>query len=343
MSIDIFLSYCWKDEEYADTIEQYYKSSEIIIHRDKKDISYWENIKDFMKSIRNSDFAILIVSDNYLKSDNCMYEALQVMKEKEYSTKIFPLVINHCIYGRDASIAYIKYWQDEFDSLSLKRQGIQNENASEIDTRLKRLREISLHIGEFIETVANMNNPLAKDILEAINITLQKRGFYSTQNTHNSNSQINYFEKIGISNFVMKKRFTDKDKKDFLRKSYSIIIDNIKKLAQQFSIYNAGYDIEIEEISNNENSIYVYHDGNIKSRFRVFMGSSFGEHTIAVSPSMTHGDRSTCEKLYVIEIAENEMFFQGIMSHLSGFNNNDPMDCNAITREIWEDLIQSRL
>ena len=215
MPINVFLSYCWKDEEYADTIEQCYKSSEIIIHRDKKNISYWENIEDFMNSIRNSDFAILIVSDNYLKSDNCMYEALQIMKEKEYNTKILPLVINHCIYERDASIAYIKYWQDEFNSLNSKRQGIQNENASEIDNRLKKIRKISLNIGEFINTVANMNNPRTENIFKAIDLTLQKRGLYSTKISSNSNSHVNYLEKIGISNFVIKKDLKIKINKIF--------------------------------------------------------------------------------------------------------------------------------
>ena len=54
----------------------------------------------------------------------------------------------------------------------------------------------------------------------------------------------------------------------------------------------------------------MYYDGDVKTKFRIFMGSSFGEYTIALSPSMTHGDRSTCEKLYIVETTDNELFFK---------------------------------
>lgn len=38
------------------------------IKRDTKEIGAWESITTFMKSIRTQDFAILVISDNYLKS-----------------------------------------------------------------------------------------------------------------------------------------------------------------------------------------------------------------------------------------------------------------------------------
>ena len=230
MSINIFLSYCWKDTKYADDIEQHYENSEIVIHRDKNDIHHWGSIEKFMKSIRNADFAILIISDNYLKSENCMYEALQVMKEEDYSTKIFPLVIDDNIYRYGGSIDYIKYWEDKFDDLKSRRQYIQHEHASDIDNQLKIINEISSNISCFIKTVSDMNNPQVKNIFEAINVTLQERGFINgSRAVRNNNSAINYFEKIGISNNV-RKIFTDRDKKKFLQESYGTIIDIVKLL-----------------------------------------------------------------------------------------------------------------
>ena len=57
------------------------------IKRDTKEIGAWESITTFMKSIRTQDFAILVISDNYLKSVACMYEVIQLMKEDDWLSK----------------------------------------------------------------------------------------------------------------------------------------------------------------------------------------------------------------------------------------------------------------
>lgn len=57
------------------------------IKRDTEEIGAWESITTFMKSIRTQDFAILVISDNYLKSVACMYEVIQLMKEDDWLSK----------------------------------------------------------------------------------------------------------------------------------------------------------------------------------------------------------------------------------------------------------------
>lgn len=51
-----------------------------------------------MKTIRDMDYAILIITENYLKSFNCMYEVMELMKEKDYHNKIFPVLYATDIY-----------------------------------------------------------------------------------------------------------------------------------------------------------------------------------------------------------------------------------------------------
>ena len=79
-STNIFLSYSWKEEKKADEIDTFFSELGIDIKRDKKSIEQWGSIKAFMDSIQNSYYAILILSDAYLKSVNCMYEITQLMK-----------------------------------------------------------------------------------------------------------------------------------------------------------------------------------------------------------------------------------------------------------------------
>lgn len=45
--MDIFLSYCWKDDEIANKIYDYFKKNHsITLHRDKIDIKNWEVLKN---------------------------------------------------------------------------------------------------------------------------------------------------------------------------------------------------------------------------------------------------------------------------------------------------------
>lgn len=109
--ITMFVSYCQKDKIYADYIDLFFKDNDISILRDIRDIGNWKSIKSYMELIRDVDYAILIISDNYIKSFNCMYEVLEVMKDKNYQNKIFPVVVETGIYSAKERIPYVKYWE----------------------------------------------------------------------------------------------------------------------------------------------------------------------------------------------------------------------------------------
>lgn len=86
----IFLSYNWHDGETADRIDRHLsKIQGITVKRDVRDIGVWKSIREFMEGIRQQDYAVLIVSDSYLRSKNCMFEATEMMKEREYADRIF--------------------------------------------------------------------------------------------------------------------------------------------------------------------------------------------------------------------------------------------------------------
>lgn len=100
MKVNIFLSYYWNDSCEADKIYDYFKKNQNIeLHRDKIDIKKWGSIKEYMQSISNMDYTILLISDSYLKSANCMYEVLEVMRDRNYRDKIFPAALYSGIYS----------------------------------------------------------------------------------------------------------------------------------------------------------------------------------------------------------------------------------------------------
>ena len=78
------------------------KGVEVI--RDIRGVDNWQSLKDFMQAIRGNDFAVLLISDSYLKSVNCMYEVLEIMKEVEFRRRIFPAIIDTNIYSMEEQI-----------------------------------------------------------------------------------------------------------------------------------------------------------------------------------------------------------------------------------------------
>lgn len=67
--VKIFLSYCWKDSKEADKICKYFKNDyNIELHRDVLDLKKWNSIKDYMESLGNMDYMILLIGQNMLNT-----------------------------------------------------------------------------------------------------------------------------------------------------------------------------------------------------------------------------------------------------------------------------------
>ena len=106
-----------------------------------------------MQSISNMDYTVLLISDSYLKSANCMYEVLEVMRDRNYRDKIFPAVIDSGIYSPITRAKYVKHWQGEFRELENELKGI---NITGID----------FHIGSQIMDIGPFKESILKVILQ---------------------------------------------------------------------------------------------------------------------------------------------------------------------------------
>ena len=85
----VFLSYNWHDGGTADKIDKHLsRVPGISVKRDVRDIGAWKSIRDFMKSIRQQDYAVLIINDSYLKSKNCMFEVTGQSKVRSANKQV---------------------------------------------------------------------------------------------------------------------------------------------------------------------------------------------------------------------------------------------------------------
>ncbi len=128
----IFLSYCQKDFEIADLVEKKLAEkldSKIRITRDVRDVAYHQSFGKFMQTIQDHDYVILLISDRYLKSRNCMYEVTQAIKDSRYKKKVVYIVLQEedkayisaksnnklgaDVYSSDGQVQYIQFWKEE--------------------------------------------------------------------------------------------------------------------------------------------------------------------------------------------------------------------------------------
>ena len=106
---------------------------EIRIIRDKRDLGYKGKIKDFMRSIGKGKFVIVVISDKYLKSENCMFELLEIAQQGDFHRRIFPIVLADAnVYKAINRLKYIEYWETQIAELdaAMKKVGGANYQAS---------------------------------------------------------------------------------------------------------------------------------------------------------------------------------------------------------------------
>lgn len=170
--VTIFLSYNWHDKDIADMLDKDLSTLPINLKRDIRGIGPWENVQKFMKNIRQEDYAVLVISDSYLRSEKCMLEVTEIMKEPKYESRLFLAVAEKRIYDPLIRVKYIKYWQDECNKLEAAIKELAPIYAVEPIVDLKRYQSIAVSIGKFLRMVADRNNPdigeMAKEIAKVI-------------------------------------------------------------------------------------------------------------------------------------------------------------------------------
>lgn len=155
----IFLSYCWKDEKIADLIDNYFSDNSIKITRDKRDLKYKQSIKEFMKTIRDAEFVVMIISKDYLQSKNCMYEVSEFVKNNDFKNRIIPIITDESgIFDTIEKINYLKFWTAKKEELKKATEGIAPEKSIPIVQEIKEYSNVENGISDFINTITDMNN-----------------------------------------------------------------------------------------------------------------------------------------------------------------------------------------
>ena len=158
---EIFISYAWggQSESFAEKIDKAFQAKGITIIRDKRDLGFKGRIKSFMEKIGRGKAIIVIISEKYLKSENCMFELVQISKNGQFYDCIFPIILDDAnIYNPAQRIKYIQHWENKIRELdeAMKTVGAANLKGFREDIDL--YTEIRSTIAELTNILRDMNS-----------------------------------------------------------------------------------------------------------------------------------------------------------------------------------------
>ncbi len=164
---EVFISYTWRDQQskpLVEKIEQAFQAKGIKIIRDINAIGYKERFKEFMQRLSRGICVILVISDQYLKSENCMYELVEIAKDKDFYKRIFPIILADAkIFKSIERVKYIKYWEEEIEELNKAMKEVMVDNLQGIREDIDQYREIRNMIAKLTDLLRDMNT-LTPDI-----------------------------------------------------------------------------------------------------------------------------------------------------------------------------------
>lgn len=165
--VKVFVSYNQKTgSDFTDALEQKLEGKAIVV-RDKSGIESWGSISDFMNSIREQDFAVAVITDEYLKSQPCMFEIATMMRERNWQNRIIPAVIDISIYKR--KLEYVDYWSKQKMDLEEKLKTMNGlEAISAFGQDINQIKIICAEISDFLTFVLDRKNPPIYTVLDEI-------------------------------------------------------------------------------------------------------------------------------------------------------------------------------
>ncbi len=156
----IFISYAWggEREEIVNQIDEALQKRGIKITHDKRDLGYKGSIKEFMERIGQGNCVIVVVSDKYLRSPNCMFELVEIADNKQFHDRIFPIVLADAdIYDPVKRLGYVKYWEVKRNEFAEAMKTVDPANLQGIRDDMDLYDRIRDKISGLASTLKDMN------------------------------------------------------------------------------------------------------------------------------------------------------------------------------------------
>ncbi|MPY21290.1 toll/interleukin-1 receptor domain-containing protein [Shewanella sp. YLB-07] len=160
----IFISYNHQDREIVDNIEVFFKDVGVELFRDIRRLEYKDSLKQYMDSAIEKDYLMVIVSSDYFKSENCLYEFNLLFDEKN---KILPIVKDSETYSEIVSTKIAKFWNEKFKQIEMDIRSVDDlRMISQLEEQRIKIEKIKNNIIPIVNFIKDMNSKTYKDLSE---------------------------------------------------------------------------------------------------------------------------------------------------------------------------------
>jgi small GTP-binding protein len=157
---EVYLSYSWSKESnaLADELDEAFQARGVTVVRDRRDIGYKASIKDFMARLGQGKCVVLVISDAYLKSQNCLFELLETARHGEFTDRVFPVVLPDArIYRPQDRIGYVRYWEEQINELDEAMRSVSAANLQGFREDIDLYTEIRAQLPRLADVLRDMN------------------------------------------------------------------------------------------------------------------------------------------------------------------------------------------
>lgn len=156
----VYISYAWggESERIVNELDTDMQNKGIKVIRDKRDLGFKGMIRDFMQQIGHGHAVIIVISDKYLKSPNCMFELVEIARNKDFHDRVFPIVLADAdIYNPVNRIKYIKHWEEKLKELDDAMRTVSSANLQGMRDEIDSYDEIRDNISNLTFFLKDMN------------------------------------------------------------------------------------------------------------------------------------------------------------------------------------------
>lgn len=156
----VYISYAWggESEAFVNKLDEAFQAKGLKIIRDKRDLGYKGSISEFMKEIGRAGAIIVVISEKYLKSSNCMFELVEIAANKDFQDRVFPVVLSDADIYRPANrIKYVQHWEQEIATLDEAMKTVSAANLKGFREEIDNYQAIRNTISELVYILKDMN------------------------------------------------------------------------------------------------------------------------------------------------------------------------------------------
>lgn len=156
----VYISYAWggESERIVNELDADLQTRGIVVVRDKRDLGYKGSILGFMQEIGRGRAVIVVISDKYLKSPNCMVELVEIARNQNVRDRIFPVVLADAdIYDPVNRVRYIKHWEDKLKQLDEAMRSVSAANLQGMREEIDSYDAIRDHVSGLTFLLKDMN------------------------------------------------------------------------------------------------------------------------------------------------------------------------------------------